>query len=93
MKIKHILRYTISTLIALMSFLIFCQEDNETVKDSIVIEQKYGLRIGSDLGKLSRTFFDENYSDLKSIPITDFLIIFMLLVNLVLMSIPQKQIT
>lgn len=62
MKIKHILRYTISNLIAIISSQIYCQEVNETVKDSIVIEQKYGLRFGSDLGKLSRTFFDENYS-------------------------------
>ena len=62
MKIKHILRYITSVLIALMSFQLHCQEDSETVKDSIVIEQKYGLRVGSDLGKLSRTFFDENYS-------------------------------
>ena len=62
MKIKHILRYIISVLIALISFQLHCQEDSETVKDSIVIEQKYGLRVGLDLGKLSRTFFDENYS-------------------------------
>ena len=52
MRIKHILRYTTSTLIALISSQMYCQEDNETVKDSVVIEQKYGLRVGSDLGKL-----------------------------------------
>ena len=62
MRIKHILRYIISALIAVISSKTYSQEDNGTIKDSIVIEQKYGLRVGFDLGKLSRTFFDENYS-------------------------------
>lgn len=31
-------------------------------KDSLVIKEKYGLRIGADLSKLARSFYDDEYS-------------------------------
>jgi len=38
------------------------QEKKETIKDTIVYQQKYGLRLGADLSKLARTFLDDNYT-------------------------------
>jgi len=40
----------------------FGQEEKETIKDTLVYKQKYGLRLGADLSKLARTFFDNNYT-------------------------------
>lgn len=49
--------------------LLFCatlsaQNDSipNTNKDSTDIQQKYGLRLGADIGKLARTFLDDDYS-------------------------------
>lgn len=40
----------------------FAQDDQEkTEKDTIVVKQKYGLRLGGDIGKLVRTFIDDDY--------------------------------
>jgi hypothetical protein len=33
-----------------------------TVNDSIKIKEKYGLRVGGDIGKLARSFFDDDYT-------------------------------
>jgi hypothetical protein len=33
-----------------------------TVNDSIKIKEKYGLRLGGDIGKLARSFFDDEYT-------------------------------
>ena len=38
------------------------QEEKKTVKDTLIYKQKYGLRIGVDVSKLTRTFFDDNYT-------------------------------
>lgn len=44
----------------------FAQEDlvnqEETVNDTIVVKQKYGLRLGGDIGKLTRSFIDDDYT-------------------------------
>ncbi|WP_142785654.1 DUF6048 family protein [Changchengzhania lutea] len=66
MKQQHILPYLTSSLIALL----FCcglghsQENSETnvAIDSIKIKQKYGLRIGGDIGKLIRSSVDDDYT-------------------------------
>ena len=43
----------------------FAQEDPEIqakkVNDTIIVKQKYGLRLGGDVGKLIRSFIDEDY--------------------------------
>ena len=43
----------------------FAQEDPEVqvknVNDTIVVKQKYGLRLGGDIGKLVRSFIDDDY--------------------------------
>jgi len=47
----------------LFSTIAFAQQENKkTVNDTLVFKQKYGLRIGSDISKLARTFFDDDYS-------------------------------
>ena len=65
MKKQHISSYFIS----LFSFLLLgvslhAQNDSiiSTVNDCLKIKLKYGLRIGGDVGKLIRSFTDDNYS-------------------------------
>lgn len=65
MKQQHTLTYIISSLM----MLIFCvsvnaQNDSipSTVKDTLIIKEKYGLRVGADLSKIARSFFEEDYS-------------------------------
>jgi hypothetical protein len=38
------------------------QDEKNTVADTLVYKQKYGLRLGADMSKLARTFLDDNYS-------------------------------
>lgn len=37
-------------------------EEEETIKDTLVFKQKYGLRLGADISKIARTFFDDDYT-------------------------------
>lgn len=46
----------------LFSTMAFAQEEKKTVTDTLVYKQKYGLRLGADISKLGRTFFDDNYT-------------------------------
>ncbi|WP_281139747.1 DUF6048 family protein [Winogradskyella sp. SYSU M77433] len=48
-------------LLLLFSTVTFAQK-KETVKDTLVYKQKYGLRLGVDLSKIARTFFEEDYT-------------------------------
>lgn len=38
------------------------EEEKETLADTLVYKQKYGLRLGADISKLGRTFLDDNYT-------------------------------
>lgn len=65
MKQQHTLTYFISSLV----MLIFCvsvnaQNDSipSTVKDTLIIKEKYGLRVGADLSKIARSFLEDDYS-------------------------------
>lgn len=40
----------------------FAQEKKKTVNDTLVFKQKYGLRLGTDISKLARSFLDDDYS-------------------------------
>lgn len=65
MKQLHILTYFISsTLLLLFCVPVNAQKNNNssTVNDSLKIKQKYGLRIGGDIGKLIRTAIDDDYT-------------------------------
>lgn len=62
MKLKPISLYTIS----LFALLMLCattavSQEEFTNKDTIVVKQKYGLRLGGDLSKLARSFIDDTY--------------------------------
>jgi hypothetical protein len=46
----------------LFSAMAYGQQEKKTVSDTIVYKQKYGLRLGADISKLARTFFDDNYT-------------------------------
>ena len=65
MKQKHILIYFTNILLLLL----FCTYGNaqndsiaNTTKDSVKIKEKYGLRLGGDIGKLVRSFLDDAYT-------------------------------
>ncbi|MFG6686138.1 DUF6048 family protein [Mariniflexile sp. HNIBRBA6329] len=66
MKQKHIIIYFISSLAYMVLFSVSLNAQNDsianTVKDSIKIKEKYGLRIGGDIGKLVRSFVDDDYT-------------------------------
>lgn len=65
MKQQHILTYFISSAFLLL-FCVSVNAQNDsipnTVNDSLKIKQKYGLRVGGDIGKLIRTAIDDDYS-------------------------------
>ena len=49
-------------ILLLFSTMALAQEKKETIKDTLVYQQKYGLRLGADLSKLARTFLDDDYT-------------------------------
>ncbi len=61
MKIKHTLLFFIS-LMFFVSFSIKAQEDNTAVNDTLIKNNKYGIRLGIDLSKPVRSFVDSDYS-------------------------------
>ena len=60
MKLKHILLFCISLLLASTS--LWAQEENTLAVESISIPSKYGLRVGADLAKPARSFLEQGYS-------------------------------
>ncbi|WP_452224753.1 DUF6048 family protein [Lacinutrix chionoecetis] len=58
---KYTIQYAISTLVILFSVLVSAQEEETKVVDSVKYSQKYGLRVGADVGKLIRTAVDDEY--------------------------------
>ncbi len=77
MKMKHILKYFSSLCLLLMVTLAQAQEKpavkpnpeastQEEIQDSIPVKKdRYGLRIGVDLFKLTRGFYDKNYKGIE----------------------------
>ncbi|MBC2846792.1 DUF6048 family protein [Winogradskyella flava] len=41
------------------------QQEKKTEKDTLIYKQKYGLRLGADISKLARTFFDDAYTGVE----------------------------
>ncbi|WP_282043488.1 DUF6048 family protein [Winogradskyella flava] len=41
------------------------QQKKKTEKDTLIYKQKYGLRLGADISKLARTFFDDAYTGVE----------------------------
>ena len=72
MKMKHILNFSSSLCFFLMFTLAQAQEkaaatsNVEQVPDSIPVKKdRYGLRVGVDLFKLTRGFYDKNYKGIE----------------------------
>lgn len=62
MKSQLMLKYFTSiNFVMLMIFSVGAQNDS-IVQDSTKYKQKYGLRLGGDLGKIVRTFLDDDYT-------------------------------
>jgi len=60
---KHTSKFTFSTLLILLSFLVNAQQKKT---DSIPPKiERYGIRVGADLFKLTRSFYDKNYKGLE----------------------------
>jgi len=57
---KHILKYTFSLL-----FVLFSVVGNAQKQDTTKIAQRYGLRVGLDLHRLSKSFYDKDYEGLE----------------------------
>lgn len=66
MKQRHILIYFIRSLAIALLFSVSVNAQNDSivssVNDSLTIKEKYGLRLGGDISKLARSFFDDEYS-------------------------------
>lgn len=70
MKNRHTLFFFINTLISVF-FCVSIKAQNDSIpevpQDSIVYNLKYGLRVGGDIGKLVRSFVDDDYSGFEII--------------------------
>ena len=62
MKIKHMLKYYISTILL---FSVFITSFSQTEKDSTSVKNKFGLRIGTDLSKIINSAFNEDYEGVE----------------------------
>lgn len=65
---QHMLKYTISTVLFLISFFSFSQEKDSIgvvqINDTLpakIYKQKYGLRVGVDISKPIRAYFNDDY--------------------------------
>ena len=62
MKMKSISKYFISTLGCLSLLISLNAQEVETkASDSIMVQEKYGLRLGVDLSKVTRSFLETDY--------------------------------
>lgn len=64
MKQQYISNFFISSCLFLFCCALNAQNtiDEETKTDTLIFKQKYGLRLGADLGKLVKTFIDDDYT-------------------------------
>ena len=60
---KHILKYIFSLVLFLLSWQGFSQDSLSTKKTSY--PERYGLRVGIDLHRLTKSFYDKNYQGLE----------------------------
>ena len=69
MKTQYMCVSSIRSVIILLLFtaIAFGQEEKKAVADTLVYKQKYGLRFGTDLSKLARTFIDDDYTGFEII--------------------------
>ena len=71
MRLQYTLTCSISSLLLLLLFSVSVNAQNdsipEAVSDSVAYKLKYGLRFGGDIGKLIRSFVDDDYSGFEII--------------------------
>ena len=69
MKTQYMYVSSIRCVILLLLFttIAFGQDEKKTVADTLVYKQKYGLRFGTDLSKLARSFIDDDYTGFEII--------------------------
>lgn len=64
---KHILKYTFSLGLMLLSVVTIAQEQNPKADTIVPKKERYGIRLGADLFKLTRSFYDTNYQGIEVI--------------------------
>ncbi|MGL2965767.1 DUF6048 family protein [Flavobacterium sp. XGLA_31] len=63
---KHISKFTFSFCLVLLSFWGQAQEKESAKKDSVLVKkERYGLRVGVDLFKLTRSFYEKDYRGIE----------------------------
>ena len=63
---KYISKFTFSIVLVLLSFSSNAQEAKTATKDSVVPKtERYGLRVGVDLFKLTRSFYEKDYRGIE----------------------------
>ncbi|WP_299336210.1 DUF6048 family protein [uncultured Psychroserpens sp.] len=59
---QHISLFIISLIIVMLLPLTSQSQGNDTTSDTLVYKQKYGIRLGGDIGKLARSLVDKDYT-------------------------------
>lgn len=63
MKMKYTISFTISMMVLMLLPMVSAAQDNtESAQDTLIFKQKYGLRLGVNLGSLIRSFADSDYT-------------------------------
>ena len=64
MKTQYMYASFIRSAIIMLLFttIAFAQNEKETIADTLIFKQKYGLRLGTDISKIARTFLDDDYT-------------------------------
>lgn len=65
MKMKHTLKYTFSIALMLLSLVTFGQEQTTKTDTIAPKKERYGIRFGVDLFKLTRSFYEDKYKGIE----------------------------
>ena len=65
MKMKHISKSIFSIILIISVSLTALSQDKKQKSDTIQIPQRYGLRLGLDLHRITKSFYDKNYRGLE----------------------------
>lgn len=62
---KHILKYTFSLVLMLISLVTLAQEQTPKTDSIVPKKERYGIRLGVDLYKLTRSIYDKDYQGVE----------------------------
>jgi hypothetical protein len=62
MKQQHTLIFSIKLIIIVLFASSITAQNDTATKDTLIIKQPYGLRLGADIGKIGRSLIDKDYS-------------------------------